>query len=227
MKAFMGLGSKPKEDKCPAFTNCTIKVQSKNSWQDTVDTLVKSFEGVAAFRTDGDKINISGYLHPPQLLKNLKKVGKKAEIQNWQYGQCSNNLFEKKEPPPANDNENGAAAAGGYPLYPRYPNVYGNGYGNGYPNAYGNGYGNGYPNGYANGYENGYGYCYNNSFPRIERNYGYSHLECSGTAQECNAHHMEQPVKSEKSYSSIPKKITGSKKNPMSGKNVPKCCTLM
>ncbi|KAI3811923.1 hypothetical protein L1987_16619 [Smallanthus sonchifolius] len=128
MKAFMG--SKPKENEYPAFTNFTIKVHVKNSWQDTVKTVLKSVQGVTAFKMEDDgKINISGYIDPNQLLNNLKKVGKKAEMVHWQYGECSNNLFQKTEPPPSNNNGNGNGA-GGYYLYPGYGGY--NGYGHNY-----------------------------------------------------------------------------------------------
>ncbi|KAI3714388.1 hypothetical protein L1987_72989 [Smallanthus sonchifolius] len=47
MKAFMG--SKPKENEYPAFTNFTIKVCVTNSWQDTVKTVLKSVQGYGGY----------------------------------------------------------------------------------------------------------------------------------------------------------------------------------
>ncbi|XP_035843014.1 uncharacterized protein LOC118489302 [Helianthus annuus] len=215
MKTFMGSRSKSKKIEYPAFTNFTIKVNVKKSWQDTVKSVLKSVQGVTTFRMGDDgSVNISGYIDPVQLLKCLKEAGKNVEMVHWQYGECSNNLFENTEPP-ANDNGNGPNGAGDYYLHPGYDG-YGNGYGYGYGNAYGYDYG----------------------YPRFASNYGYKHLECSGNAEDCNGHHAKQPKNSEESSAeqpkssdktsfSIPKRIRASGEDLILSENAPKCCKIM
>ncbi|KAJ0868397.1 hypothetical protein HanRHA438_Chr12g0574161 [Helianthus annuus] len=212
MKTFMGSKSKSKSKKIeyPAFTNFTIKVNVKKSWQDTVKSVLKSVQ-VTTFRMGDDgSVNISGYIDPTQLLKCLKKAGKDVEMVHWQYGECSNNLFENTEPPTI-DNGNGPNGVGDYYLHPSY-DVYGNGYGYGF----------------------GYGYGY----PSFARNYGYKHLECSGNAEDCSGHHAEQPTNSEKASTeqpknsdkssfSIPKRISGHGEDLILGENAPKYCRIM
>ncbi|KAL4554725.1 hypothetical protein LXL04_037328 [Taraxacum kok-saghyz] len=86
----------------------------------SIDPLLFLVKGVTNFRMENNgKINISGYIDPNLLLKCLRKLGKKAQIVHWQYGECSSNLFEKTKSPSVNASYPGYGGYNGYG-YPSY-----------------------------------------------------------------------------------------------------------
>jgi len=68
------------------------------------------------------------------------------------------------------------------------------------------------------------GYDYYGGYPR--KLYAYKHLECLGTAEDCNGHHTKHEADSVKSSLSINSKNINTGLLP-DEEDVPKCCCLM
>ncbi|KAI3449333.1 hypothetical protein Pfo_005998 [Paulownia fortunei] len=84
-----------------AFMTCIIKVNANEpGWQKAVLALLRNCQG-ARFKMDQNGVvEVSGIADPNRLLKKLGK-SRRVELQWFQFGQCSSNLFmpeSKKKP---------------------------------------------------------------------------------------------------------------------------------
>ncbi|PWA61120.1 hypothetical protein CTI12_AA376020 [Artemisia annua] len=95
-----------KEEPKPKFMvyktsdHVTLKLKAKTGIYE-LDKVVAATEGVRSFVADDEngKAHVSGLMHP-KFIRRMRKLKGKVDIDHIQFGECSSNLYRKKEAPP-------------------------------------------------------------------------------------------------------------------------------